>query len=61
LEKYPNSLFSVTTNGVMLGKKLNDNIIIAKTYVSFDMLKGNQIEDKQKLLDSVQEYIKNEM
>jgi hypothetical protein len=40
---------------------LNDNIIIAKTYVSFDMLKGNQIEDKQKLLDSVQEYIKNEM
>jgi hypothetical protein len=61
LEKYPNSLFSVTTNGVMLGEKLNDNIIIAKTYVSFDMLKGNQIEDKQKLLDSVQEYIKNEM
>ena len=41
--------------------KLNDNIIIAKTYVSFDMLKGNQIEDKQKLLDSVQKYIINEM
>ena len=45
----------------MLGEKLNDNIIIAKTYVSFDMLKGNQFEDKQKLLDSVQEYIINEM
>ena len=58
-EKHIDSLFCVTTEGVMLGKKLNDTIMIAKTYISYEMLKGSQIDDREIVLEWLLEYIKN--
>lgn len=58
-EKHIDSLFCVTTEGVMLGKKLNDTIMIAKTYISYEMLKGSQIDDREIVLEWLLEHINN--
>ena len=58
-EKYSNSLFCVTTDGVMLGEKLDDTLMIAKTYISHDMLKGNQVDDKEAIMEWLLDHIKN--
>ena len=58
-KKHSDSLFCVTTEGVMLGKKLNDTIMIAKTYISYEMLKVSQIDDREIVLEWLLEHIKN--
>lgn len=57
-EKHIDSLFCVTTEGVMLGKKLNDALMIAKTYISYEMLKESQIDDREIVLEWLLDYIK---
>ena len=42
----------------MLGKKLNDALMIAKTYISYEMLKESQIDDREILLEWLLDYIK---
>lgn len=58
-EKYPNSMFSVSPYGVILGTDLCDGNKLLKTYLPFSMLKGNQNYDKDDLRHSVLEYMDN--
>lgn len=58
-EKYPNSIFIASPYGVMLGTLLDDGNKIMKTYLSFDMLRGQQNDDKDELKEIVLEYMKH--
>ena len=58
-EKHSNSLFCVTTDGVLLGKKLDDTTMIAKTYISHDMLKGTQVDVKEVVMEWLLDHINN--
>ena len=42
--KYKNHLFATFDEGVMLGERVSWDIMFFKTYVTFEMLKGNQVE-----------------
>ena len=57
--KYPNSIFVTVPTGVLLGSIYNEQIFELRTYVSFEMLKGNQIEDSEVLAASVKDYMDN--
>ena len=57
-KKHSDSLFCVTTEGVMLGKNLNDKLMIAKTYISYEMLKRSQVDDREIMLEWLLDYIK---
>lgn len=58
-EKYPNSIFATSEEGVSLGIIDNDGFVVYKTYLPFEMLKTNQTDDKAKLMGVLQEAIKN--
>lgn len=59
-DKYADNIFYTTANGVLLGSKLDGGNTLLRTYITFDMLKGNQIDDNEKLIASVKEYIESE-
>lgn len=59
-DKYDDNIFFTTTNGVLLGGKLDDGNTLLRTYITFDMLRGEQIDDKERLIARVKEYIENE-
>lgn len=42
--KYKNHLFATFDEGVMLGERVAWDIMFFKTYITFEMLKGNQVE-----------------
>lgn len=42
----------------MLGKNLNDKLMIAKTYISYEMLKRSQVDDREIMLEWLLDYIK---
>ena len=44
----------------LLGGKLDDGNTLLRTYITFDMLRGEQIDDKERLIARVKEYIENE-
>ena len=58
-EKYKDSLFYTVPTGVMLGNKYNDYICEIKTYITFDMLRGNQVDNSEKLIDDIKYHIEN--
>lgn len=43
-EKYPDGIFCVYPSGVALGRELPDGNSEMKTFVTYDMLRGEQIE-----------------
>ena len=57
--KYENSIFNVSPKGVLLGSQLSEYIYEYRTYITFDMLRGEQIDRKDKLQDAVKYYIDN--
>ena len=59
-DKYDDNIFFTITNGVLLGGKLDDGNTLLRTYITFDMLRGEQIDDKERLIARVKEYIENE-
>ena len=58
-EKYKDSIFYTVPTGVMLGSIYNDYIFELRTYITFDMLKGNQVDDNEILAARVKEYMDN--
>lgn len=56
-EKYPDSIFSVSPFGVLLGTNLGNRNVLMRTYLPFDLLKGNQNNDKEELRDLVLQYM----
>ena len=56
-EKYKDSIFYTVPTGVMLGSIYKDNIFELRTYITFDMLKGNQVDDSEILAARVKEYM----
>ena len=58
--KYDNSVFFTTTTGVLLGSKLDNGNVLLRTYIAFDMLKGSQTDDKDRLITIVKEYIEHQ-
>ena len=59
-DKYKDSIFYTVPTGVMLGSIYTDTIFELRTYITFDMLKGNQIDRNDTLSASVKEYMENE-
>ena len=57
-EKHPNSVFASSPYGVILGTDLCDGNKLLKTYLSFEMLKGNQHSKKDELREGILEYMK---
>lgn len=57
--KYVNSLYGVSKSGILLGKKITDSLYEIKTYITFDMLKGTQINDKNNLMADLITYIES--
>lgn len=60
--KYPDGIFLTTDSGVILGVDLGDGLWEYRTFVTFDMLKGNQIEDSNEeaaLLEQIRDLPKN--
>lgn len=57
--KYHNSIFIVSPCGVMLGTLLEDGNKIMKTYLTFEMLKDQQIDDKNEMIERVLDLIKH--
>ena len=55
-DKYPNGIFVVYDNGVGLGTDLGNGVFEIKTYISFEMLRGEQIDKKNLQLDFLNEY-----
>ena len=43
-EKYKNSFYCAVNDGVALGTNINDEIVLVKTFITYEMLKGEQIE-----------------
>ena len=58
--KYKNSVFCAVTNGVMLGSRYNNYIYEHRTFITFDMLKGDQIETSENLTSVLKAYIEKE-
>lgn len=51
--KYKNSTFVVSNVGVYLAEHYSSNILIMKTFISFEMLKNQQIDDKELMMEIV--------
>lgn len=58
-KNYPDSIFYTVPTGVMLGRIYNDYIYELRTYISFEMLKGKQIENGEILAARVKNYMDN--
>ncbi len=43
-EKYKDSYYCAVNDGVALGTKINDKILLVKTFITYEMLRGEQIE-----------------
>lgn len=58
LKKYPNNYYCYNPYGLSLGRFLTEDkkIILATTFLSFDMLRGNQI-DEAKLLKEIYDEV----
>lgn len=57
-EDRSNNVMGVSNDGILLGKKLSPSITQYNTYISVDMLKGEQIEKHRLLSDKLDDYIK---
>lgn len=55
--KYKDSIFYTVATGVMLGSIYNDSINELRTYITFEMLRGNQIDTNVDLSTRISEYI----
>ena len=43
-DKYKDSFYCAVNDGVALGSKINDKILLVKTFITYEMLRGEQIE-----------------
>lgn len=59
IPKYKDYLFATFDEGVMLGDRVAWDIMFFKTYISFDMLKGQQIETSEMLKPRLDNIRKN--
>ena len=59
--KYANSIFSVCPNGVTLGSEISDKIIENRTYITFEMLKSDQVQDEEKLGTALKAYLDKQL
>lgn len=59
-DKYKNSIFYTVPTGVMLGSIYNEYIFELRTYITFTMLKDEQIDNGEILAARVKEYIEDE-
>lgn len=57
-EDRSNNVMGVSNDGILLGEKLSPLITQYNTYISVDMLKGEQIEKHRLLSDNLDDYIK---
>ena len=60
-DKYANSIFSVCPNGVTLGSEISDKIIENRTYITFEMLKSDQVQDEEKLGTALKDYLDKQL
>lgn len=60
-DKYANSIFSVCPNGVTLGSEISDKIIENRTYITFEMLKSDQVQDEEKLGTALKAYLDKQL
>lgn len=58
-DKYKNSIFYTVPTGVMLGSLYNDYIYELRTYITFEMLRGKQVDNSEILAARVKEYMDN--
>lgn len=58
--KYKDSIFFTVPRGVMLGSTYSSTINELRTYITFDMLKGNQINTSEDLAAVISEYMDKE-
>lgn len=58
--KYKNHVFATFDEGVILGERIDWDIMFFKTYITFDMLKGQQIEMSSTLQPRLENILKNE-
>lgn len=58
-EKYKNSIFFTVPSGVMLGSIYNSNINELRTYITFEMLKGEQVDNSKSLSNIISDYMNN--
>lgn len=56
-DKYKNSIFYTVPTGVMLGSIYNDYIFELRTYITFDMLRDEQVDNSEILAARVKEYM----
>ena len=42
-DKYKDSYYCAVNDGVALGSKINDTILLVKTFITYDMLRGEQV------------------
>ena len=43
-EKYKDNFYCAVNDGIALGTKINDEIVLVKTFITFEMLKGQQVD-----------------
>ena len=56
-DKYENSVYMACDQGIVLGSKINNTLYVMKTFITYDMLKGGQVEISQDLSESLCEVV----
>lgn len=59
MPKYPDSMFGVSLHGVVLAVRVGWNQIEGRTYLPFEMLKGEQIELSADLLGYLKAFLEH--
>ena len=55
--KYKNHLFATINDGVLFGETIDRHVQFFKTYITFDMLKGMQVDSSNFLRPQIQEIL----
>ena len=58
--KYKNHLFATINDGILLGEKIKENVFFFKTYITYDMLKGKQIDDSNEMRPIIESTLKEQ-
>ena len=59
IPKYPDSMFGVSLYGVVLAVRVGRNLIEGRTYLPFEMLKGEQLELSADLLGYLRAFLEH--